>query len=89
MTRPIRRALVSVSDKTGLVEFAGRLDRLGVEIVSTGGTARALQDAGLAVDDDRLGQDVEDQLIVAGRRRRALDRVAQPGARPAHSGRGH
>ena len=51
MTRPIRRALVSVSDKTGLVEFARRLDRLGVEIISTGGTARALTEAGLPVTD--------------------------------------
>jgi phosphoribosylaminoimidazolecarboxamide formyltransferase / IMP cyclohydrolase len=51
MTRPIRRALVSVSDKTGLVEFARRLDQLGVEIVSTGGTARTLAEAGIAVID--------------------------------------
>ena len=46
-----RRALLSVSDKTGLVEFAHGLDKLGVEIVSTGGTAKALLDAGLAVTD--------------------------------------
>ncbi|HEU0234801.1 MAG TPA: bifunctional phosphoribosylaminoimidazolecarboxamide formyltransferase/IMP cyclohydrolase [Candidatus Limnocylindrales bacterium] len=46
-----RRALVSVSDKTGLVDFAAGLDRLGFELVSTGGTARALRDAGLAVTD--------------------------------------
>jgi phosphoribosylaminoimidazolecarboxamide formyltransferase/IMP cyclohydrolase len=51
MTRPIRRALVSVSDKTGLVEFARRLARLGVEIVSTGGTAKTLAEAGLPVTD--------------------------------------
>ena len=38
----IRRALLSVSDKRGLVEFARGLDELGVEIVSTGGTAREL-----------------------------------------------
>jgi phosphoribosylaminoimidazolecarboxamide formyltransferase/IMP cyclohydrolase len=41
----VRRALLSVSDKTGLVEFARGLSELGVEIVSTGGTARALADA--------------------------------------------
>lgn len=41
------RALLSVSDKSGLVEFATRLDELGVELVSTGGTHRALVDAGL------------------------------------------
>lgn len=45
----VRRALLSVSDKTGLVDFARGLADLGVEIISTGGTARALTDAGLAV----------------------------------------
>jgi phosphoribosylaminoimidazolecarboxamide formyltransferase / IMP cyclohydrolase len=43
------RALISVSDKTGLIDFAGRLARRGIEILSTGGTARALRDAGVAV----------------------------------------
>ena len=43
------RALLSVSDKTGLVDFAGALARRGIELVSTGGTARVLQEAGLAV----------------------------------------
>ncbi len=46
-----RRALLSVSDKTGLVAFAGGLVRLGFELVSTGGTAAALRDAGLPVTD--------------------------------------
>ncbi|NBC11588.1 MAG: bifunctional phosphoribosylaminoimidazolecarboxamide formyltransferase/IMP cyclohydrolase [Planctomycetes bacterium] len=46
---PIRRALLSVSDKTDLVPFARRLASLGVELVSTGGTARALTEAGLTV----------------------------------------
>ncbi len=45
----IQRALISVSDKTGLVDFANELQRLGIEIISTGGTARALNDAGIAV----------------------------------------
>ena len=45
----VTRALLSVSDKTGLVEFAGGLIELGIEIVSTGGTARELTGAGLAV----------------------------------------
>jgi phosphoribosylaminoimidazolecarboxamide formyltransferase / IMP cyclohydrolase len=49
--RPISRAIISVSDKTGLVEFARRLDGFGVEFVSTGGTARALGQAGLKVRD--------------------------------------
>ena len=47
----IRRALLSVSDKTGLVDFARALSRRNVELLSTGGTARALRDAGLAVID--------------------------------------
>jgi phosphoribosylaminoimidazolecarboxamide formyltransferase / IMP cyclohydrolase len=45
----MRRALLSVSDKSGLVELAENLIRRGFELVSTGGTARALQQAGLAV----------------------------------------
>lgn len=45
----MRRALISVSDKTGIVEFARELENLGWEILSTGGTARALADAGLPV----------------------------------------
>jgi phosphoribosylaminoimidazolecarboxamide formyltransferase/IMP cyclohydrolase len=44
----VRRALLSVSEKAGVVEFARGLTELGVEIVSTGGTARALADAGIA-----------------------------------------
>ncbi|MGQ0590711.1 MAG: bifunctional phosphoribosylaminoimidazolecarboxamide formyltransferase/IMP cyclohydrolase [Sphingosinicella sp.] len=47
----IRRALLSVSDKTGLAELGGALARHGVELVSTGGTAKALRDAGLEVRD--------------------------------------
>jgi len=50
-TRPIRRALVSVTDKTGLVEFAQVLAGFGVELISTGGTAKALRAAGLSVKD--------------------------------------
>jgi phosphoribosylaminoimidazolecarboxamide formyltransferase/IMP cyclohydrolase len=49
--RPIRRALLSVTDKAGLVEFAQALASHGVDLVSTGGTARALRDAGLKVRD--------------------------------------
>ena len=48
---PVNRALLSVSDKTGLVEFAKRLAASGVELISTGGTAKALREAGLAVRD--------------------------------------
>ncbi|MGI9108025.1 MAG: bifunctional phosphoribosylaminoimidazolecarboxamide formyltransferase/IMP cyclohydrolase [Pyrinomonadaceae bacterium] len=49
--RNIRRALLSVSDKTGIIEFAHALSRLGVELLSTGGTARALREAGIEVRD--------------------------------------
>lgn len=49
--RSLRRALLSVSDKSGLLEFARALTAQGVELLSTGGTAKALRDAGLAVKD--------------------------------------
>ena len=49
--KPVHRALLSVTDKTGLVEFARTLAAHGVELVSTGGTARALREAGLGVRD--------------------------------------
>jgi phosphoribosylaminoimidazolecarboxamide formyltransferase / IMP cyclohydrolase len=47
--RPISRAIISVSDKTGLIEFAGRLAGFGIELISTGGTAQALAGAGLKI----------------------------------------
>jgi phosphoribosylaminoimidazolecarboxamide formyltransferase/IMP cyclohydrolase len=47
----VRRALISVSDKTGVAEFARGLARLGIEIVSTGGTGAALREAGVEVTD--------------------------------------
>ena len=46
-----RRAILSVYDKTGIVEFAKALEELGYEVVSTGGTARTLQENGVAVTD--------------------------------------
>jgi phosphoribosylaminoimidazolecarboxamide formyltransferase/IMP cyclohydrolase len=49
--RPIRRALLSVSDKTGVVELTRALAGHGIELISTGGTAEALRDAGLTVTD--------------------------------------
>ncbi|MFN0084225.1 MAG: bifunctional phosphoribosylaminoimidazolecarboxamide formyltransferase/IMP cyclohydrolase [Blastocatellia bacterium] len=49
--KKITRALISVSDKTGLIDFARSLARHGIEIVSTGGTAKALREQGLAVRD--------------------------------------
>ena len=47
--RPIRRALVSVYDKTGLIELATGLHEAGVELVSTGSTAAQIADAGIPV----------------------------------------
>lgn len=47
----IARALLSVSDKTGIVELAAQLSQLGVELLSTGGTARTIREAGIAVKD--------------------------------------
>ncbi|MBM3609393.1 MAG: bifunctional phosphoribosylaminoimidazolecarboxamide formyltransferase/IMP cyclohydrolase, partial [Alphaproteobacteria bacterium] len=49
--RPVSRALLSVSDKTGLIDFARMLAGHGIELISTGGTRKALADAGLAVRD--------------------------------------
>jgi phosphoribosylaminoimidazolecarboxamide formyltransferase/IMP cyclohydrolase len=49
MTAPIAQALLSVSDKTGLVDFARGLDAMGIKLISTGGTAKSLMDAGLPV----------------------------------------
>src|SRR5215510_15132881 len=49
--RRIRRALISVSDKTGIVDFARELTRFDIEIISTGGTAKTLRDAGISVRD--------------------------------------
>ncbi|MBG1233738.1 bifunctional phosphoribosylaminoimidazolecarboxamide formyltransferase/IMP cyclohydrolase [Aestuariivirga litoralis] len=48
---PITRALLSVSDKTGLIDFAKALSAKGVDLISTGGTSKALKDAGLKVND--------------------------------------
>ena len=47
----VRRALISVFDKSGIVDFARRLSALGIELVSTGGTAKLLAQAGLEVSD--------------------------------------
>src|SRR5437588_1841267 len=50
-TPRIQRAILSVTDKTGLTDFARRLSKLGIELVSTGGTAKLLRDSGVAVKD--------------------------------------
>ncbi len=51
MSARIQRAILSVTDKTGLVDFARRLSALGIELVSTGGTAKLLRDSGISVKD--------------------------------------
>src|SRR4030095_6287301 len=47
----IRRAIISVYDKTGVIEFVRRLQEFGIEIISTGGTAKHLRDAGVEIRD--------------------------------------
>lgn len=49
--RKIQRAILSVTDKTGLIDFAHKLSALGIELVSTGGTAKLLRDSGISVRD--------------------------------------
>src|SRR5437868_14145454 len=49
--RKIQRAILSVTDKTGLADFARKLSDLGIELISTGGTAKLLRDSGIAVRD--------------------------------------
>jgi phosphoribosylaminoimidazolecarboxamide formyltransferase/IMP cyclohydrolase len=49
--KKIQRAIISVTDKSGVVDFAGSIERFGVEILSTGGTARAMRDGGVSVRD--------------------------------------
>jgi len=51
MASRVKRALISVSDKTGLLDFAKGLEKMGVEIISTGGTAKMLRSAGLSVQE--------------------------------------
>src|SRR5210317_1990388 len=48
-SRPIRRALISVSDKTGIIELAPNLNEQGVELLSTGGTAKLISESGVPV----------------------------------------
>src|ERR1700730_9575828 len=51
MSSRIQRAILSVTDKTGLVDFARKLAALGIELISTGGTAKLLRDSGVTVKD--------------------------------------
>src|SRR5213075_3092237 len=51
MSQKIERAILSVTDKTGLAEFARKLSSMGVELISTGGTAKMLRDSGISVKD--------------------------------------
>ena len=56
-----RQALISVSDKTGIAELAKTFVRFGIELLSTGGTARLLKDAGI-VSGGNKGSDVLDRI---------------------------
>src|SRR5580692_2672674 len=95
--RKISRALISVSDKTGLIDLARALARHGVEIVSTGGTRRALSEAGLEVTDvadltgfpemmdgrvKTLHPNVHGGLLAVRRNREHAAALAQHGIRP-------
>src|SRR5260221_7376759 len=84
----VRRALISVSDKTGVAEFAKTLAAQGVEILSTGGTARAVAQAGLAGAD--LAHLTGQAETLRGRVETPLPRLppALPGRRahPEHTG---
>src|SRR5262249_1001832 len=51
MPQKIQRAILSVTDKSGLADFARQLARMGVELISTGGTAKLLRDSGVPVKD--------------------------------------
>src|SRR5438045_7478181 len=51
MSKAIQRAILSVTDKTGLADFARQLSKMGVELVSTGGTAKLLRDSDITVKD--------------------------------------
>ena len=79
----IARALISVSDKTGLDDFAKRLHALGVEILSTGGTARFLAEHGRggdAFEDGGVVEGLDLDLEIAGEARAyPLDRVERAG----------
>lgn len=80
---PVRRALLSVSDKTGLIDLARALAARNVELLSTGGTAKAIREAGLAV------KDVADVTgfpeMMDGRSNPASDGARRP-ARPCRAG---
>jgi phosphoribosylaminoimidazolecarboxamide formyltransferase/IMP cyclohydrolase len=79
----VRRALLSVSDKTGLVDFARGLSELGVTLISTGGTASALRDAGLEVTQV---DEITGQKEILGGRVKTLHPAVHGGilARPDH-----
>src|SRR5437667_9490789 len=66
MSQAIQRAILSVTDKTGLADFARKLSGMGVELISTGGTAKLLRDSGITVKDisDLTGfPEVRDALV--------------------------
>ena len=74
--KTIKRALLSVSDKAGLLELAKELNKFGIEIISTGGTAKTLRDGGLNVTEvsEVTGfPDSNNGILVRNRRYRVVD----------------
>ena len=59
MDTKINNALISVSDKTGIVDFAKKLSGMGVKIISTGGTAKQLSKAGIKVTQELLRECID------------------------------
>jgi len=84
-TVAIRRALISVYDKTGLADLARALHKCGVEIVSTGSTAAAITEAGVPVTrvaDDRLGELLSIFPLTVAVQRIALEAAETLGVNP-------
>jgi len=69
----IKRALISVSDKTGILDFAKELKKLGIEIISTGGTAKLMRENNIPCDDRHRHRRTETYCIItAGGKRIAV-----------------
>ena len=85
----VRRALISVSDKTGVVDFARGLSEMGIALLSTGGTASAIRDAGLDVTD--VSEFTGQEEILGGRVKTLHPRLHGPSTwrhwRPSGSSR--
>ena len=81
MDRPIRRALLSVSDKSGIIDLARSLAALDIELLSTGGTARALTEAEKRGYDRAMNQAVKQQYWVIQNQQRSRETTDERDAR--------